>query len=254
MFSFPTAEPDLSVRNTKDVVLGICQQGVAKAYPFDEMPSGAVINDLVGLTPLIVIFDAASRTAIPYSSVVNGEVLEFYAVESIGELPLEFKDLQTRSRWNMLGQAVDGPLVGIQLQQLAAYNSMWFAWDTYFRGTQVWMGEGMITAPPNTAIEQFSDHTPQSFALGPNFPNPFNPSTSIDYQVPTNAAVILRVYNQLGQLLRTLVEQEQQAGMYRVVWDGRTSFGQAVASGVYLYRLEVPQVGFVQTRYMSLVQ
>ena len=254
LFAFPTAEPDLSVYGAKDVVLGICQGGVAKAYPLDDIPHGSVINDVVGLTPLLVIFDAESRTAIPYSPMVNGETFGFYGVEPKGELPIEFKDIQTGSRWNMLGQAVDGPLAGTQLEQIPGYNSMWFAWDTYYQGTEVWAGEGYIAEPPNTAIEQLGNGTPQDFSLRQNFPNPFNPNTFIDYHLPANGTVELRVYNQVGQVIRTLVEGEQQAGVYRVDWDGRDVSGQAVASGVYLYRLEVPQSGFVQTRYMSLVR
>jgi hypothetical protein len=254
LFAFPTAEPDLSVRGSKDMVLGVCREGVAKAYPFNEIPHGSVINDLVGLTPLVVIFDADSRTAIPYSSIVNDEVFGFYAVEPEGGLPIEFKDIQTGSRWNMLGQAVDGPLAGAQLEQIPAYNSMWFAWDTYYQGTQVWAGEGYLEEPPNTAIEQLDDGAPEDFSLRQNFPNPFNPNTFIDYHVPANGTVELRVYNQVGQVIRTLVEKDQQAGVYRVDWDGRDTSGQAVASGVYLYRLEMPQEGFVQTRYMSLVR
>ena len=91
-------------------------------------------------------------------------------------------------------------------------------------------------------------------SLRQNVPNPFNPSTFIDYRVPVSGTVRSGVYNTVGQLVRTLVQGDQSVGTYRVDWDGRDAAGRAVASGVYLYRLEMPQAGLVQTRYMSLVR
>ena len=94
---------------------------------------------------------------------------------------------------------------------------------------------------------------PRHYALFANFPNPFNPATSIEYALPEAAQVELVVYDLLGQKVRTLVAAQQQgAGYYRLRWDGRDSMGRAVASGVYLYRLVTPE--FVQTRKMTLIK
>jgi hypothetical protein len=89
-----------------------------------------------------------------------------------------------------------------------------------------------------TDVKQTSEVTPARFALIQNYPNPFNPSTSIAYDLASQATVTLRIYNVLGQLVRTLVNTEQDAGSYEAVWDGRNIDGQQVSSGVYLYRLE----------------
>ena len=60
-------------------------------------------------------------------------------------MPLEFMDIETRSRWNMLGEAVAGPLAGHRLQQVPAYNSMWFVWSAYWPETEVWApGDGIV--------------------------------------------------------------------------------------------------------------
>ena len=73
--------------------------------------------------------------------------------------------------------------------------------------------------------------------LGPNAPNPFNSSTQISYRLDTPGPVRLVIYNALGQQVRTLVDQFQTAGEYRVAWDARDQQGAAVASGVYVIRL-----------------
>ncbi|RMG39676.1 MAG: T9SS C-terminal target domain-containing protein [Methanobacteriota archaeon] len=81
---------------------------------------------------------------------------------------------------------------------------------------------------------------PKRYALLPNYPNPFNPSTIITYDLPKATHVELTVYNLLGQRIITLVKGDKAAGRYEVRWDGRDQFGNRVASGVYLFRLKTP--------------
>lgn len=78
---------------------------------------------------------------------------------------------------------------------------------------------------------------PSSFKLSQNYPNPFNPSTCIAYQLPSKATVQLRIYNALGQLVVTLVDEEKEAGYHQAFWDGKDNMGRATASGVYFCRL-----------------
>ena len=82
---------------------------------------------------------------------------------------------------------------------------------------------------------------PQDFALFQNYPNPFNSTTAISYQLSAVRLhrTSLKIYNTLGQEVKTLVNEEQPAGNYQVLWDGRDSSGKQVASGVYFCRLEV---------------
>ncbi|HNL25721.1 MAG TPA: fibronectin type III domain-containing protein, partial [bacterium] len=83
-----------------------------------------------------------------------------------------------------------------------------------------------------------SNIVPTEFALLQNYPNPFNPSTTIRYDLREDETVSLKIYNMLGQEVRTLRKGFQMAGEYRVQWDGRNNAGQVVSSGVYIYRLE----------------
>ena len=84
--------------------------------------------------------------------------------------------------------------------------------------------------------------------LAPNVPNPFNPSTVIPYRLDADGPVRLEIYNLLGQRIRTLVDEVQAAGAYRVRWDARDATGRSVATGIYFTRLHHP--GGVQTRRM----
>ena len=93
---------------------------------------------------------------------------------------------------------------------------------------------------------------PRAFALGDNFPNPFNPTTSFTYDLPEAAHVQLVVYNALGQVVRTLVNSAQPAGQYTANWDGRDDVGNQVGSGVYLYRITAG--AFSEARRMTLIK
>lgn len=99
---------------------------------------------------------------------------------------------------------------------------------------------------------------PDAFSLHGNYPNPFNPSTQIRYSLAENADVSLKIYNLLGQEIKTLAAEPQSAGTKEVYWDGRDELGRPAASGVYIYRLTARSSGksglFTQTRKMILLK
>jgi len=94
---------------------------------------------------------------------------------------------------------------------------------------------------------------PESYALGNNYPNPFNPATTIRYALPEAGFVKLDVYNVVGQLVRTLVADQQSAGRYVVRWDATDSNGQALSSGIYFYRLQAGG-SFAEVKKMLLLK
>ena len=109
------------------------------------------------------------------------------------------------------------------------------------------------TCGPSTAtlIAVETATTPTDFALGANYPNPFNPATIIPFAVPAEAGdVDLTIYNVLGKPVREVWSGPLAAGEYRLVWDGRDGQGQPVAAGVYLYQLQVGD----QTRTRKMVK
>ncbi|MCH8303919.1 MAG: T9SS type A sorting domain-containing protein [Candidatus Marinimicrobia bacterium] len=97
-----------------------------------------------------------------------------------------------------------------------------------------------------------SAQTPREFSLGQNYPNPFNPSTSIMYDVPLTSNVSLIIYDILGRNVRTLLNEQRNAGSYSVEWDGKNSNGLLVTSGIYFYRLEAGE--FAVTKKMVLLK
>ncbi len=97
--------------------------------------------------------------------------------------------------------------------------------------------EGISKFVPSTTIVEENKDTPSEFAVTGNFPNPFNPETSIQFTLPGDGMVNLAVYNIMGQKVRELVADRMQAGTHSVIWDGKDDSGAVVSSGIYLSRL-----------------
>ena len=85
-----------------------------------------------------------------------------------------------------------------------------------------------------------------------NSPNPFNPTTTIKYYIPEARQVTLTIYDMLGREVTTLVNQQADAGYHIVYWNGKDRYGESVASGIYLYRLQAGN--FVQTKKMIMLK
>ena len=101
----------------------------------------------------------------------------------------------------------------------------------------------------------FSYTPPKEFKLEQNFPNPFNPTTTIQYQLPNNSKVTLKVYDILGSEVETLVNEEQEAGYNEVKFNASN-----IASGMYIYRLQAgnhstgSRQSFISTKKMMVVK
>ncbi len=93
---------------------------------------------------------------------------------------------------------------------------------------------------------------PREFSLSDAYPNPFNPSTNINFDIAKTENIKLVIYNTLGQKIKTLVDRELIAGSYTSTWNGRDDFGNQVSSGIYFYRLE--SESFITTKKMILMK
>jgi len=93
---------------------------------------------------------------------------------------------------------------------------------------------------------------PTVHSLAQNHPNPFNPSTTIEYALATSEHVTIAIFDVKGARVKTIVDAPTPAGWHRVVWDGLNSSGSQVASGVYLYRMQAG--AFVQTKRLVLLK
>lgn len=86
--------------------------------------------------------------------------------------------------------------------------------------------------------EKIGVETPVVLSLAQANPNPFSTKTTIEYNVPGNLDISIKVYNLLGEMVKVIVDGKHNAGTYRVDWNGRTDSGERVSEGVYFYRLE----------------
>ena len=131
--------------------------------------------------------------------------------------------------------------VGAQFMEVRLHVYNQFVGTVYFDDLNI------RVVGTTTSVAPGSDGLPKTFELSNNYPNPFNPSTTIQFAVPHAAEVTLDIYNVLGEQIRTLVDHEQRStGRYSVVWDGKDRNGNIVGSGMYFYRLETGQVALVQ--------
>ncbi len=103
-----------------------------------------------------------------------------------------------------------------------------------------------VTYTLPVGINDTGEPPAREFQLVQNYPNPFNPTTTIEYRLTRAGRVRLIIYNLLGQEVRTLVQAEQPAGIYRVVWDGRDARGRQMPAGVYFYRLQTEHASAVK--------
>ncbi len=102
-----------------------------------------------------------------------------------------------------------------------------------------------VASGPNTLV-------PSTYELGNNYPNPFNPTTNIQFGMPTEGNVSIVVYNMLGQKVRVLLNEHRVAGRHEVVWDGHDDSGAVVGSGLYFYQLRSQDALF--TKKMLLLK
>ena len=101
-------------------------------------------------------------------------------------------------------------------------------------------------------VQNILEALPKGFTLSQNFPNPFNPFTTIEYALPSPTRVSLRIYNLIGQEITTLLDNWQDMGYHETIWYGRDRFGRRVASGVYFVVLRAN--GHILTRKMVLLK
>lgn len=103
-----------------------------------------------------------------------------------------------------------------------------------------------------TSIEGNDITLPSNIALYQNYPNPFNPETTIGFQISRRCQVELEIYNSIGQRVRTLVRESLSPGHYQFIWDSKSDNDISLSSGVYFYRLQIPDYSII--RKMILIR
>lgn len=122
----------------------------------------------------------------------------------------------------------------------------------WFQGSALIKVKGQEPSKLPDAMPKTELQAPDAFALSQNFPNPFNPETQISYSLPREAHVTLTIFNVLGQKVKTLVDELQDAGYKSIRWDGENDSGNKVSSGIYFYRIQAGD--YSQTKRMVLLE
>lgn len=170
-------------------------------------------------------------------SVVNIDNVIFALVYDEGI----YRSLDNGESWNIVNEG----LTNLKAKHMIKYNNYlyFFAESVNSLDKPAWKRQ----ANEIIGIEQINSEVPNKFVLNQNYPNPFNPTTNISFDIKTSGNVKLTVFNQLGQFVETLVDQDLAPGSYKTDWNAAN-----YPSGVYFYKLETE--GMVQTKRMILVK
>ena len=192
------------------------------------------------------------------SVVYDAEVLEYVrtvATNSLlgeGELATPRAIMQTEGQVDIAayGETVTEGVLGMSM----VFRTKADIENTYIEVTDSQVRDGdfavnTVTLPAPVQIQT----RPEAFALANNYPNPFNPATTIKYALPEASQVRLEVFNVVGQVVSTLVDNNQNAGRYVVQWDATNDQGHSLSSGLYFYRLQAGGE-FLEVKKMLLLK
>ena len=148
-------------------------------------------------------------------------------------------------------QSIINDTISLYLPQDSLYFDVVF---TSYTGQNNGGGFSYIRTSVNNSELDMDDEFlfPHKYALQQNFPNPFNPRTTIHYELPNQELVQIIIFNLLGHQVKRLVYGFRGAGVNSIVWDGTNDHGQPVSAGIYIYQLQAG--GFLQTRKMILLK
>ncbi len=173
-------------------------------------------------------------------------------LQRIDSLANVLQEAQVRNfqRWPVLGIYVwPNYYIGATYQDEVDYFKQWLS------DRLQWLEENMPVFCCVTMAGK-SDPMPSRFSIKQNYPNVFRQLTTIEYRLESSGQINIVIYDLLGREIKTLIHQQQLSGIHQVTWDGTDQFGQAAASGVYLYRMTAIAVdgSFDEIKKMTLVR
>ena len=156
--------------------------------------------------------------------------------------------------------------------KIGGLRTGWYKVGTYYCGSMYYNNKSSLTEADSVHVTMPAEVTgvnfnfpsavgddgnqpgikPNEFDLSQNYPNPFNPTTIIEYTLQKKTQVNLEIYNLLGQKVKTLVNEYQSPGSYRIFWDGKNEQDKTVATGIYFYKFEAN--GVSQTKKMIMLK
>ena len=253
----------LTQATTINGILNLAAGVLDNTIPFTLGPNGSIVFGAGSLA--IPLGIDLSHSTIDFGSVTNGQnKKDSVTVTNHGTITLNITATSTNTKFTVTPTSTSvsagstktftitfAPTEdGSQTGKIVFSHNALSASDTV---TVTGTGTGGV------GVENVEAAVPKIYQLHNNYPNPFNPSTTIQYDIPQQSTVVLKVYSMLGQELATLVDGIVETGYHQIVWNSQYAGGKQVASGVYLFRLNAqPTSGkgeaFTQVKKMLLVK
>jgi hypothetical protein len=215
----------------------------------------AAVTSTIGLS-----YFSAPDSAYSVDNIAPGVPLNLAANYSAGGVDLDWDDApESDFQFHRVYRSTDSIFVpgpGSLVQESTTSN--WTdpasdPWGYFYKITTLDLaGNESEAAEPQSVSGVSGNAVPLRTALLAAYPNPFNPSTKLSFELGAPAFARLKIFDAAGRLVTTLVDEQRASGRHEVVWNGQNSAGLSVASGVYLYRFEAGDV--VQTKRMMLVK
>ncbi len=250
------------------------QQGVGKPLARRDQPASDGVLDLEiarvddGTVELLLRLDGAHVLGYGASLRYDADAFRIKSItderaRSTPSPPETLLNLDSSGEVLLIGGTleapVDGALARIEFERLSPDVAGTFR----IAEAALRSSDGAVVQPLRLGGAEIRP-TPQVFALDRNYPNPFNPSTTIPYRLATTSAVQLDIFDIAGRKVRTVLAERQEAGFRQATWDGRDERGVTVGAGVYLYRLtarpyqqdgsDVTPREFVEVRKLMLLK
>lgn len=144
----------------------------------------------------------------------------------------------------------------LEYMEEAGVTQLDISWDVFaedgFDYSSSSNGPWSLTIDGGWALSVDNNTIPEVFALHNNYPNPFNPVTNIRYDIPEASDVRIDIYDLVGKKVKTLVSKQHQPGRYKIQWNATNEFGSAVATGMYIYKIQAKD--FVSVKKLLLMK
>ena len=205
----------------------------------------ASLEPLEGSPEVHDVMEMPHCVAVPVFTDDKSEIEELSATASYGKesIPVSFDNGYLRIEVSDFEEIEEGMDIDVTV---SANNGMFAGYAV------VTVGDGPVDITEPIALEKVRPELPTEYALHNNVPNPFNPTTTIKFDLPENSVCQLSIYNISGRQIKTLVSSEVEAGYHRAVWDGTDNSGREVPAGVYFYTISAGD--FKAQRRMMLVK
>lgn len=166
----------------------------------------------------------------------------------LGSAPIlgeELQDILWSKSYKTNNGGLFSEIIPVHLQNNKQYTLLVWVYTNPKQTNGVWNNGAYSMEWSKFRIDSTFDFD-KEFTLSQNFPNPFNTSTIIKYNLPQNGNILIKIYDIVGREITTLINQEQMQGEYYILWNGKNSYGKNVASGVYLYETKFNNQSFIK--------